>query len=84
MGYKHKTPDKKKKDIPFHVCPRLDREQVVLNSKNNGKWGKEKNETPDFPLVAGGPFHVLLRVLKDGYSVSNHFCIAKNRYIGFR
>ncbi|KAL1769592.1 galectin-7 [Sigmodon hispidus] len=53
-------------DAALHFNPRLDTSEVVFNSKEQGKWGREERGS-GIPFRRGEPFEVLLIATDAGY-----------------
>lgn len=56
-------------DAALHFNPRLDTSEVVFNTKEQGKWGREERGA-GIPFRRGEPFEVLLIATEEGYKVS--------------
>uniref|UniRef100_A0A670IT69 Galectin n=1 Tax=Podarcis muralis TaxID=64176 RepID=A0A670IT69_PODMU len=54
-------------DIVFHFNPRMNENEVVCNTKQNGGWGKE--ERWPIPFEAGATFMMIIDVMSDCYRV---------------
>lgn len=55
-------------DAALHFNPRLDTSEVVFNTKEQGKWGREERGT-GIPFERGQPFEVLLIATEEGFKV---------------
>ncbi|CAI5780949.1 galectin-9 isoform X1 [Podarcis lilfordi] len=55
-------------DIVFHFNPRMNENEVVCNTKQNGGWGKE--ERWPIPFEAGATFMMIIDVMSDCYRVT--------------
>ncbi|KAK9408933.1 galectin-4-like [Crotalus adamanteus] len=67
-------------DIPFHVSPQFDAENIVLNTFQAGRWGKE--EKYKMPFQKGDPFEVIFILSGVEYQVivnKKPFCTFKHR-----
>ncbi|XP_054264236.1 galectin-9-like [Macrosteles quadrilineatus] len=67
-----------KEDIAFHFNPRLDQEYTALNTRVNGKWGKEEcNSQIKFPFQRGKPFFIEIFLTHSAFLVAVegiHYC----------
>ncbi|XP_061166319.1 uncharacterized protein LOC133175224 [Saccostrea echinata] len=56
-------------DIAFHFNPRKDQGEVVRNSRlsEDGDWGPEETEAPEFPFEAKDTFEIVFHVGEDKF-----------------
>ncbi|XP_021499579.1 galectin-7 [Meriones unguiculatus] len=66
-------------DAALHFNPRLDASEVVFNTKEEGKWGREERGR-GIPFQRGQPFEVLLIATDDGYKT----VVGDDEYLHFR
>ncbi|KAM3852425.1 galectin-9-like [Vipera latastei] len=67
-------------DIPFHFSPQFDAEDIVLNTFQAGRWGKE--EKYKMPFQNGEHFEVIFLLSGAGYQIivnKKLFCTFKHR-----
>jgi len=62
-----KSADFSGNDVPLHVSVRFDEGKIVLNSFQNGEWGKEERKSN--PIKKGEPFDIRIRAHDDRYQV---------------
>ncbi|TEA42738.1 hypothetical protein DBR06_SOUSAS1610265, partial [Sousa chinensis] len=56
-------------DVAFHFNPRFDGwDKVVLNTRQNGNWGKEEKKR-SMPFSKGAAFELVFMVLAEHYKV---------------
>ena len=56
-------------DVAFHFNPRFDGwDKVVLNSKQNGSWGKEERKM-SMPFRKGAAFELVFTVMTEHFKV---------------
>nr|XP_039265286.1 galectin-6-like [Styela clava] len=70
-------------NIHLHFNPRMNEQQIVRNSKDDGGWAQEERDlaTP-FPFYQGVPFQVKISVVKKGFDVKingSHAFLFKKR-----
>ncbi|XP_032752068.1 galectin-7 [Rattus rattus] len=65
-------------DAALHFNPRLDTSEVVFNTKQQGKWGREERGT-GIPFQRGQPFELLLIATEEGYKT----VIGDDEYLHF-
>jgi len=62
-----KGPDSNQDDIVFHMSCRLKQKEYVMNTKENGQWGKE--EVHKMHLEKGTPFYIRIRCHENHFEV---------------
>ncbi|XP_031240106.1 galectin-7 [Mastomys coucha] len=65
-------------DAALHFNPRLDTSEVVFNTKEQGKWGREERGA-GIPFQRGQPFEVLLIATEQGFKT----VIGDDEYLHF-
>ncbi|XP_008852148.1 galectin-7 [Nannospalax galili] len=66
-------------DAALHFNPRLDTSEVVFNTKEQGKWGREERGA-GIPFQRGQPFEVLIIVTEDSFKT----VVGDQEYLLFR
>ncbi|XP_049975198.1 galectin-7 isoform X2 [Alexandromys fortis] len=66
-------------DAALHFNPRLDTSEVVFNTKEQGKWGREERGS-GIPFQRGQPFEVLLIATEDGFKA----VVGDSEYLHFK
>lgn len=56
-------------DVPFHFNPRFSGEDSVRNTLEDGSWGDEEREQPNFPFEPEDRFEINIVRLSDCYRV---------------
>ncbi|XP_056099957.1 uncharacterized protein LOC130078471 [Rhinichthys klamathensis goyatoka] len=59
-------------DIAFQIRPQFSSNCIVLNSQQNGSWGKE--EKLELPLKQGSSFDLIIAINSENYQVSLSGC----------
>ncbi|XP_032083977.1 galectin-4-like [Thamnophis elegans] len=68
-------------DVPLHFNPRFFQEDLVLNTFQSDKWGKE--EKHQNPFQKGEPFEIIFTVTETEYQIQvngNPFCNYSHRF----
>jgi hypothetical protein len=62
-----KSADFSGNDVPLHISVRFDEGKVVMNTFQNGEWGKEERKSN--PFKKGEPFDIRIRAHDDRYQI---------------